>query len=182
MHDKPDIHIQDAPLYSTVSVKVKVISVGNEVVLANGLKKQEVTDTTAAAHLVLWEDDIQESFSRIIFELSQNKTQPFQILPMLHVTIYLKIPSLYKMLKLLAYKVYNHIMPASLAVRKHFHQRKKILLIATNVIQYKDAKPNVWSFSMGKIITHYQHSMMYSLQSHNREAKLLLSKNSYYNI
>ena len=63
LHDKPDIHIQDlqdAPLYSTVSVKAKVISVGNEVVLANGLKKQEVTiaDTTAAAHLVLWEDDI----------------------------------------------------------------------------------------------------------------------------
>ena len=77
--------------------------------------------------------------------------------------------SLYKTLKLLVYKVCNHIMPASLAVQKHFHQRKKILLIATNVIhfnQYTDAKPkfqHVWSFSMEKITTHYRHLMMYLL-------------------
>ena len=74
MHDKPDIHLQDlqdAPLYSTVSVKASY-QCWYEVALANGLKKQEVTiaDSTAAAHLVLWGDDIDcvEDFQSYYFQ------------------------------------------------------------------------------------------------------------------
>lgn len=47
-------------LYSTVSVRAKVINVAEVSKLANGLCKQTITiaDETAAAHLVLWEDDV----------------------------------------------------------------------------------------------------------------------------
>ena len=86
MHDKPDIHLQDlqyAPLHSTVSVKANV---GDEVALANGFH-------TAAAHLVLWEDCVQEfqsqglsvrSFNFEKFLTKPNQKKKYQILAMFH--------------------------------------------------------------------------------------------------
>ena len=64
--------LEDQPTYSKVLVKAKVMNIDVPTKLSGGFTKQEITiaDSTAAARLTLWEDDINtlEEFDSYHFE------------------------------------------------------------------------------------------------------------------